>query len=98
MKNTNLVEIPLTSISPHPQNPRKDLGDLSELAESIRNNGILQNLTVVQNEDYTYTVIIGHRRLAAAEMAGLDTVPCVVTELSEDEQLTTIVEKGDATV
>ena len=102
MKNTNLVEIPLTSISPHPQNPRKDLGDLTELAESIRTTGILQNLTVVQNEDYTYTVIIGHRRLAAAKLAGLETVPCAVVEMSEDDQLATMLaenmQRSDLTV
>lgn len=102
MKNTNLVEIPITSISPHPQNPRKDLGDLTELAESIRTTGILQNLTVVQNEDYTYTVIIGHRRLAAAKLAGLETVPCAVVEMSEDDQLATMLaenmQRSDLTV
>jgi ParB family chromosome partitioning protein len=102
MKNTNLVEIPLTSISPHPQNPRKDLGDLTELAESIRTTGILQNLTVVQNEDYTYTVIIGHRRLAAAKLAGLKTAPCAVVEMSEDDQLATMLtenmQRSDLTV
>lgn len=48
MKNTNLVEIPITSISPHPQNPRKDLGDLTELAESIRTTGILQSLIIIR--------------------------------------------------
>ena len=102
MKNTNLVEIPLISISPHPQNPRKDLGDLTELAESIRTTGILQNLTVVQNDDYTYTVIIGHRRLAAAKLAGLETVPCAVVEMSEDDQLATMLaenmQRSDLTV
>ena len=102
MKNTNLVEIPLTSISPHPQNPRKDPGDLTELAESIRTTGILQNLTVVQNEDYTYTVIIGHRRLAAAKLAGLKTAPCAVVEMSEDDQLATMLtenmQRSDLTV
>ena len=102
MKNTNLVEIPITSISPHPQNPRKDLGDLTELAESIRTTGILQNLTVVQNDDYTYTVIIGHRRLAAAKLAGLETVPCAVVEMSEDDQLATMLaenmQRSDLTV
>ena len=102
MKNTNIVEIPLTSISPHPDNPRKDLGDLTELADSIRTTGILQNLTVVQNEDYTYTVIIGHRRLAAAKLAGLTTVPCVVTEMTAEEQLATMLaenmQRSDLTV
>ena len=102
MKNTNLVEIQTTRISPHPENPRKDLGDLTELAESIRTNGILQNLTVVQNDSYGYTVIIGHRRLAAAKLAGLETVPCVVAEMSEDDQLTTMLaenmQRSDLTV
>ena len=102
MKNTNLVEIPITSISPHPDNPRNDLGDLTELADSIRTTGILQNLTVVQNEDYTYTVIIGHRRLAAAKLAGLTTVPCVVTEMTAEEQLATMLaenmQRSDLTV
>ena len=40
-----LVYIPVDRINPHPDNPRKDLGDLTELADSIRQNGILQNLT-----------------------------------------------------
>ena len=102
MKNTNLVEIPTADISPHPENPRKDLGDLTELVESIRANGILQNLTVVRNDSCGYTVIIGHRRLAAAKLAGIDTVPCVIAEMSEDDQLTTMLaenmQRSDLTV
>ena len=43
----NIVMIPTAFIYPHPDNPRKDLGDLTELTESIRQNGIYQNLTVV---------------------------------------------------
>ena len=43
----NIVMIPVSWIEPHPDNPRKDLGDLTELTESIRHNGIYQNLTVV---------------------------------------------------
>ena len=69
-------------LSPHPRNPRKELGDVSELAESIRVSGVLQNLTVVPARSESsgqltgrYTVVIGHRRLAAAKLAGLDTVP-----------------------
>ena len=42
-----LVMIPIEQLYPHPDNPRKELGDLTELAESIKANGILQNLTVV---------------------------------------------------
>ncbi len=86
-----------TQIKPHPDNPRKNLGDLTELADSIKANGILQNLTVVPTpipnttpQQFTYTVVIGHRRLAAAMLAGLDKVPCVVTEMTTHEQLRTM--------
>lgn len=81
-----IVNIPVNMIYPHPDNPRKDLGDLSELVESIKINGIMQNLTVVQNGD-RYRVLIGHRRLAAAKLAGLAEVPCVITEKTPQEQI-----------
>ena len=85
-----LVMLPVKEIQPHPNNPRKDLGDLSELTESIKKNGIMQNLTVVENEGGGYTVIIGHRRLEAAKAAGVEKVPCAVAELDEGEQLATM--------
>ena len=78
--------IEVEKIHPHPDNPRKDLGDITELAESIKESGIMQNLTVVPGS-YGYTAVIGHRRLAAAKMAGLKEVPCVVRAMSEKEQL-----------
>ena len=84
---TNIIEIPIKDILPHPQNPRKHLGDLTELTASIKEKGIYQNLTVIPAQNGKYTVIIGHRRLAAAHDAGLETVPCVVTEMDEREQL-----------
>lgn len=92
-----LQYIEVTKIYQHPDNPRKDLGDLSELAESIKKNGVMQNLTVVKRYGEitgewagSYTVIIGHRRLAASKMAGLKTVPCVVAELTLDQQIATM--------
>lgn len=91
MTNKELVYLDVAAIEPHQDNPRKDLGDLTELAESIKANGILQNLTVVPGEQAgTYRVIIGHRRLAAAKLAGLDRVPCVVVELDEKTQIATM--------
>lgn len=81
--------IHVEQLYPHPDNPRKDVGDVTELAESIKANGILQNLTVVPYEG-TYRVIIGHRRLAAAKLAGLEEVPCVVVEMTEKEQVSTM--------
>lgn len=78
-----LINIDVNKIEEHPNNPRKDLGDLAELTESIRQNGIMQNLTVVKNGEDKYMAVIGHRRLAAAKAAGLKEVPCVVAEMSE---------------
>lgn len=90
--------IEVDNLFEHFDNPRKDLGDLSELADSIKESGILQNLTVVKrigtitNEwtKGTYTVIIGHRRLAAAKMAGLTEVPCAIAEMDEKTQIATM--------
>lgn len=88
---TGKIELIHTDLlQPHPDNPRKDVGDVTELAESIKANGILQNLTVVPYKDGTLRVIIGHRRLAAAKMAGIEEVPCVVVEMTEKEQISTM--------
>lgn len=84
-----LTMIPIDKLFPHPDNPRKDLGDVTELAESIKHSGIMQNLTVVPHEG-RYRVIIGHRRLAAAKAAGLAELPCLVTQMSYKEQLSTM--------
>nr|WP_303689353.1 ParB/RepB/Spo0J family partition protein [Ruminococcus bromii] len=91
-RKSKLQMIAVDKLHPHPQNPRKVIGDVSELAESIKANGILQNLTVVPNNDNwdDFTVIIGHRRLAAAKQAGLTELPCAVVEMTEKEQLSTM--------
>lgn len=86
----HLVYISVDKIFPHPDNPRKDLGDLTELADSIRSKGVLQNLTVVPRGNDEYTSIIGHRRCAAAKIAGLKEVPCVIVEMSQQEQIATM--------
>lgn len=100
---TEMIEyIPVTDLYPHPDNPRKDLGDLTELADSIRQNGVMQNLTVTPRESGGYTVVIGHRRLAAAKLAGRSTVPCAVTDMDEKKQLRTMMmenmQRSDLTV
>ena len=75
----------IEKIIPNPLNPRKDLGDLSELADSIKTKGILQNLTVVPDGE-NYVLVIGHRRHAASKIAGLTELPCVIKDLTEKEQ------------
>lgn len=103
-KKSKLQMIQVEKLHPHPQNPRKVIGDVTELAESIKANGILQNLTVVPNNDNwdDFTVIIGHRRLAAAKQAGLTELPCAIVEMSEKEQLSTMLtenmQRSDLTV
>lgn len=89
-----VVNMPVECLIPHPQNPRKDLGNLEELTASIKENGIYQNLTVipvneaVPGEEPKYMVVIGHRRLEAAKRAGLQEVPCaIVRGLTETQQL-----------
>ena len=47
MTESKLVEVNIDNIYPHPDNPRKDLGDLSELAESIKKNGIMQKKEII---------------------------------------------------
>lgn len=85
--SNQIVMIGVDKIDAHPNNPRKNLGDLSELAVSVKENGIMQNLTVVEGEEGRYTAVIGHRRLAAAKQAGLEAVPCVVAKMDEAKQL-----------
>lgn len=97
-----LTNIEVNKLFAHPNNPRKDLGDLTELSESIKARGIMQNLTVIPAADGHYTVVIGHRRLAAAQLAGLKTVPCVIAEMDEKEQISTMLlenmQRSDLTV
>ncbi|MGH2538326.1 MAG: ParB/RepB/Spo0J family partition protein [Candidatus Promineifilaceae bacterium] len=77
------------AIRPNPRQPRAALDDdlLAELAESIREHGLIQPLVVRQGEDGAYTLIAGERRWRAAQLAGLDEVPVVVKEASPQAML-----------
>lgn len=70
----------LDQLLPHPSNVRDDLGDLQELARSIREQGILQPLLVVEHdtEPDKYVILAGHRRAKAAALAGHWQVPCTI--------------------
>ena len=125
MEMNTLTLIPIGKLHPHPDNPRKNLGDLSELTESIRKQGVMQNLTVVPGHylsdeewkklakkyqeqpdeetriqmnnkwsDEGYTVVIGHRRMAAAQAAGLKELPCVIRDLDERKQFEIMMEEN----
>ena len=73
-------------IDPHPDNPRKNIGDVTDLAASIKANGLLSPLNVVPHGQ-RYRVIAGHRRLAACKQAGTGAVPCFVLDLDPLQQL-----------
>lgn len=128
--SNGIVNIEIKNIYQHPDNPRKNLGDLSELSESIKKKGVMQNLTVIPGHyitdeewkemaarykenpteelrnkmntihsgkwlDEGYTLLIGHRRCAAAKAAGLDTVPCMVVEnMEKKDQVSTMLEEN----
>ena len=94
MNGIQMIDISL--LKHHPENPRKDLGDLTELAESIKKNGIMQNLTVVpsETEKDEWLVVIGNRRMEAAKMAGLEELPCVVSFMNHREQIATMLEEN----
>ena len=87
-----IQEIAIEKLKIHPQNVRKTYTGIEELADSIKAKGILQNLTVVKAPDdlESYWVVIGNRRLTAARAAGLKTLPCAVVEMSEKDQISTM--------
>jgi len=88
---TTLVhEIAIALIDPHPRNPRQQLGELGELAESIRAHGVKQPATVIPHPEVAgrYMTVMGHRRIAAAAIAGRTTVPVIVDDTMDvSEQL-----------
>lgn len=96
MSETKIVMLDRALLKPHPDNPRKNLGDLTELTESIKRSGIMQNLTVVPDtvENGKYRIVIGHRRFAASGMAGIDRLPCVISDMDAMEQLATMMSEN----
>lgn len=78
-------QCPIEELRPHSNQPRKSFDDekLAELAASIREKGVIQPLVVRRVEDH-YQIIAGERRWRAAQKAGLDKVPVVIQDVSED--------------
>ena len=86
--NDSVKMVSISSIVPNPRQPRTRFTDneLSELADSIREHGVIQPLIVSEQDDGTYTLIAGERRLRASQIAGLNTVP-VITRQADDREL-----------
>lgn len=83
--NKQVLELPVAQIRPNPYQPRRQFSPeaLEQLAQSIRHSGILQPLTVRRQED-GWELVAGERRLRAAKLAGLATVPCIETQASDE--------------
>jgi ParB family chromosome partitioning protein len=86
-RKDNILEIDVDKITPNPNQPRKifDEEKLSELSESIKNHGLLQPVVVMLNEDDSYTLIAGERRLRATKLAGFDKIKAVITNVDENK-------------
>lgn len=82
-----IEDLPVEDLHPNPNNPRRQVGDVADLEASIRSQGIKQPLLVTPTGETDidghaqYRVVIGHRRLAAAKQAGLESVPAIIERM-----------------
>lgn len=85
----SVQQVPLADVTGNPEQPRKNFDDasLQELAESIREKGVIQPMLVEAQADGRYQIVAGERRHRAAEIAGLETVPVIVREFTSGEKL-----------
>ena len=86
---SGILEISVGKLDPNPDQPRQTFDDesLAQLAESIRDQGVLQPLLVVPSAGGRYRIIAGERRFRAGRMAGLDTLPCIVKDIDVIHQM-----------
>ena len=80
-----MVSIPLSNLIPSRYQPRQFFNDdtITELCQSIKEHGVLDPLLVRKSHDGQFEIICGERRYRAAKMAGLNAVPCIVTDVLE---------------
>jgi len=83
------ILIPITKIKANKEQPRKIFKDkeLLELSASIKENGVIQPITVKESEDGNYIIIAGERRFRASKLAGLDQVPALIKKVTKKETL-----------
>ncbi len=84
-----ILFVPIENIEANPYQPRKefDTAELNDLAESIRQKGIIQAITVRRKDDGNYELISGERRMRASKLAGLEKIPAFVLDISSKEDL-----------
>lgn len=86
--SSSISEIELSLIVANPDQPRRNFDDeaLQELAESIREHGVISPITLRKNTDGTYMIIAGERRYRASKLAGLNSIPAYI-RTAKDEQV-----------
>jgi ParB family chromosome partitioning protein len=85
-KTPVIRNIPIEKIMPNAMQPRRDMGDLLELADSIRENGIIEPV-LVKPKDGNFEIIAGERRFRAAKEAGMHEIPCIEHDVPDNEAL-----------
>ena len=95
-KRDSVQDIPISQISDFPEHPFKVKQDeaMLEMAESVRQYGVLVPGLVRQLADGSYQMVSGHRRKLASELAGRDTIPCIVRDLTDDEAVIIMVDSN----
>lgn len=78
--------IPIEKLVPNQLQPRKDMGDLEELTESIREKGIIEPV-IVRPKDGHFEIVAGERRYRAAKAAGMSEIPCIEHDIPDNEAL-----------
>jgi ParB family chromosome partitioning protein len=78
--------IPIEKIVANQMQPRRDMGDLKELTDSIRENGIIEPV-IVKPRDGNFEIIAGERRFRAAKQAGMSEIPCIEHDIPDNEAL-----------
>lgn len=88
------MEIEISKIHPFKNHPFKVLDDekMQDLVESVRINGVLTPVLLRMDENEEYEMVSGHRRMHAAQLAGLTTIPAIVRELSDDDAIVVMVD------
>ncbi len=84
----SITEIKLINIEPNPEQPRKAFNDesLEELADSIRQHGVINPILVHESQNGYYMIIAGERRWRASKLAGIKSIPAIIKKNDEDEK------------
>ena len=95
-KLPKIYDIPISEIDDFPDHPFKvrEDEDMAQLVESVKERGIITPITLRKKDDGRYELVSGHRRKKACELAGMDTVPAEVKELSRDEAILLMVDSN----